>query len=148
MLQKLTLIGNLGNEPELKYTPQGDAVTSFSLATNRKWTGQDGQPQEQTVWFRISVWGKQAEPCNQYLAKGRQVYVEGQLTPDRETGGPRIWTDNDGKARASFEVRAFQVQFLGGRSDSDDNGQAAVAGSQSQGGQTQGQTIAEDEIPF
>lgn len=142
MYQKVTLIGNLGQAPELRFTPQGDAVTSFSLATNRKWTGGDGQPQEETTWFRISAWGKLAEVCNQYLDKGRQVLVEGSLTPDRETGGPRIWTDKDGNARASFEVRAQQVKFLGGRED--DNGQA---GATSQPQQTQGEIVV-DEIPF
>ena len=143
MYQKLTLVGNLGNDPTLKYTPQGDAVCSFSLATNRKWSGRDGQPGQETVWFRVSVWGKQAESVNQYLSKGRQVFIEGRLVPDKETGGPRIWTDNNGNARASFEVSAQTVQFLGGQGDANSNGH---------GGQ-QRQTAAQndyatDEIPF
>ena len=76
MYQKVIIVGNLGGDPELRYTPQGDPVTSFSVATNRRWTGRDGQPGEETCWFRVSVWGKQAESCNQYLSKGRQVLVE------------------------------------------------------------------------
>lgn len=117
MYQKVTIVGNLGRDPELKYTAQGVGVTSFSVAVNRKWTGSDGQPAEEVVWFRVSVWGKQAEACNQYLTKGRQVLVEGRLTPDRETGGPRIWEGQDGQARSSFELRAITVQFLGGKGD-------------------------------
>jgi single-strand DNA-binding protein len=116
MYQKVIVLGNLGNDPELRYTPQGDAVASFSLAANRRWTNSDGQPGEETTWFRVSVWGKQAESCNQYLTKGRQVLVEGRLTPDRATGGPRIWTGDDGQPRVSFELRALMVQFLGGGS--------------------------------
>lgn len=114
MYQRVMIIGNLGSDPELRYTAQGDAVTSFSVATNQKWTGKDGQPVEEVTWFRVSAWGKQAESCNQYLSKGRQVFVEGRLTPDRETGGPRLWEGKDGQSHASFELRAFTVQFLGG----------------------------------
>lgn len=113
MYQKTVIIGNLGGDSELRYTSQGDAVTSFSVATSRKWT-KDGEKQEETTWFRVSVWGKQAEPCNQYLSKGRQVLVEGTLTPDKKTGGPRVYESGDGDHRASFEIRAFTVQFLGG----------------------------------
>jgi single-strand DNA-binding protein len=113
MYQKLVLVGNLGNDPEMRYTPQGTPVTRLSIATNRKYTTADGQQKEETVWFRVSVFGKQAEACNQYLTKGRPVLVEGRLTAD-ETGGPRVWTSQDGKPRASFEVFAETVRFLGG----------------------------------
>ena len=140
MYQKVIIVGNLGSDPELRYTPQGDAVTSFRVATNRRWTDRDGQPGEETTWFRVSVWGKQAETCNQYLSKGRRVLIEGQLTPDRETGGPRLWTTSDGQQRASFDLRAFSVQFLGGGAG---GGSGAGNGDDSGPG-----TIAEDEIPF
>jgi len=113
MYQKLIVVGFLGQDPELRYTPQGKPVTSFSVATNESWTGNDGQKNERTTWFRISVWGKAAEACAQYLSKGRQVLVEGRLDPDPDTGGPRIWEGSDGVARASFEVTAFTVKFLG-----------------------------------
>jgi single-strand DNA-binding protein len=117
MYQRLVLVGNLGRDPEMRYTPNGTAVTSLSVATSRKYTTADGQQKEETVWFRVSVWGKQAEPCNQYLSKGRKVLVEGTLVPD-ENGGPRIWTDKEGKPRASFEVRANTVRFLDSKRDS------------------------------
>ncbi len=114
MYQKLIIVGNLGGDPEMRYTPDGTPVTTFSVATNRKWNNQDGSQSEETVWFRVTAWRKLAETANQYLSKGRQVLVEGRLTPDKTTGGPRVWTGNDGKARASFEVTADTVRFMGG----------------------------------
>ena len=114
MYDQLTIVGNLGRDPEMRYLPDGTAVTNLNVACNRKWTGGDGAAQEQTIWYRISVWGKQAEGCNQYLEKGRQVLVEGLLTPDKETGSPRVFTRQDGTAGASFEVRANLVKFLNG----------------------------------
>ncbi|MDX1524225.1 MAG: single-stranded DNA-binding protein, partial [Anaerolineae bacterium] len=115
MYQKLTIVGNLGRDPEMRYTPSGQAVCNLNVATNRRWTGNDGQPQEETVWFRVTVWGNLAETCNQYLSKGRQVFCEGRLTVDRESGGPRVWQDQNGNWRASYEMHAFTVLFLGGR---------------------------------
>ena len=121
MYQKLVIIGNLGNDPEMRETPSGQAATNFSVATNRKWTGSDGQLNEETVWFQVSTWGKLAERCNQYLTKGQKVFCEGRLTVDRETGGPRIWMDQDGNPRASYELIAFEVKFLGGGPTDNDN---------------------------
>lgn len=125
---KLVIVGNLGRDPELRYLPSGQAVTNLSVATNRRWTDQaTGQPQEEVCWFRVSVWGKQAEAANQYLSKGRQVLIEGRLRPDPVTGGPRIYARNDGTAGASFEVVADRVQFLGGNGNGNGahgNGQA------------------------
>ena len=115
MYQRVFLSGNLGGDPELRYTPNGTPVTNFSVATNERWTGQDGEQQERTIWWRVKVWGKQAETVSQYLSKGSQVFVEGRMDPDPETGGPRIWTGRDGQARASFEVVARRVQFVGRR---------------------------------
>jgi single-strand DNA-binding protein len=117
MYQKVTIVGNLGNDPEMRYTASGVPVTRFSVATNRRWTGADGNQAEETVWFRVSAWRQLAETCNQYLSKGRQVLVEGRLVPDRESGGPRVWTGNDGVARSSYELSAITVQFLGGRGE-------------------------------
>jgi len=111
MYQQITLIGNLGNDPEMRYTPSGVPVASFSLAVNRSWTGQDGQRQDKTTWFRISVWNKQAEIVSQYLSKGRQVLVVGEVEEARP------YTDRDGNMRASLEVRAQSVRFLGQRGD-------------------------------
>ena len=117
MFQKLIIVGNLGGDPEMRYTPNGKAVTHFSVAVNRKWTNEDGSQGEEVTWFRISTWGKLAEACNQYLSKGRQVFIEGRMNPDQQTGGPRVWTGNDGQARASFEVVAETVKFLGSRGE-------------------------------
>ena len=143
MYQKLIIMGNLGGDPEMRYTPDGTPVTNFSVATNRKWNNADGSQGEETVWFRVTVWRKQAETANQYLTKGQKVLVEGRLTPDKTTGGPRIWTDNSGKPRASFEVTADTVRFLGG-------GQRG--GEVSEGGASYQEApppdMGESEIPF
>jgi single-strand DNA-binding protein len=144
MYQKVIIVGNLGRDPEMRYMPDGTAVTSFSVATNRSWTDRSsGQQVDETTWFRVSVWGNQAEPCNQYLSKGRRVLVEGSLTPDRETGGPRLWTGQDGSVRASYELRAQSVKFLGGRDEGYDSYEPS--GSFESGGQG---VEEEDDIPF
>lgn len=125
---KLVIVGNLGRDPELRYLPSGQAVANLSVATNRRWTDQaTGQPQEEVCWFRVSVWGKQAEAANQYLSKGRQVLIEGRLRPDPETGGPRVYFRQDGSAGASFEVVAQTVRFLGnGNGNGSANARAEV----------------------
>ena len=115
MYQKLVIVGNLGRDPEMRYTPTGAAVTSFPIATSRKYATADGQQKEETTWFRVSVWGKQAENVNQYLKKGQKALVEGKLIAD-DTGSPRIWTGKDGTVHASFEVRADTVRFLSSKS--------------------------------
>ncbi len=114
MFHQVTIVGNLGKDPEMRYTPAGQAVTSFNVASNRTYTSSDGTKVKETIWFRISVWGKQAEVCSQYLKKGRAVLVTGRLQADPATGGPRIWAKNDGTSGASFEVTADTVRFLGG----------------------------------
>lgn len=142
MYQKLTIVGNLGRDPEMRYTPSGQAVTNFSVATNRKWTTGDGQQQEETIWFRVSTWGRLAETCNQYLRKGQQVFCEGRLTVDRETGEPRVWQDQSGKWRSSYEMTALEVKFLGQRGD----GSSSFSGDDSVPAGDPG--ITEEEIPF
>ena len=127
MFQTLILIGNLGKEPEMRYTNTGQPVTTLSVATNRRYNGANGQPVNETTWFRVSVWGKQAESCNQYLHKGSRVVVEGRLIPDPETGGPHIW-ENNGKVGASFEVNASTVRFLSNREDHEESEPTAPAG--------------------
>ena len=101
MYHTLIIVGNLGKDPEMRYTPSGQAVTSFSVASNRKYTSSNGEQVNETIWFRISAWGKQAEICNQYLKKGSKVLVEGRLTPDKNTGGPRIWQKQGGSSGSS-----------------------------------------------
>jgi single-strand DNA-binding protein len=139
MYHKIIIVGNLGRDPEMRYTPDGTPVTNFSVATNRRWTGSDGQQRDETAWFRVTAWRRMAEVCNQYLSKGRQVFIEGQLKPD-ENGGPRIWTGNDGVARAQYEVTALTVKFLGGRGD--------APPMDAPGGLDEPPPPAEEEIPF
>jgi len=105
-LSKVILIGNLGSDPEMRFTPDGKPVTSFRLATNRRYTTSAGENREETDWFRITVWGKQAERCNQFLSKGQQTYVEGRLHA-------RNWQGQDGQMRTSLEVTADRVIFIG-----------------------------------
>ena len=105
-MNKIMVIGNLGSDPEMRYTPNGQAVTNFSVATNHRYNTADGEQREETEWFRISVFGRQAETCNQYLAKGRKVYVDGRLRS-------RTYQDRNGETRVSLEITAFDVRFLG-----------------------------------
>ena len=113
MYQKIVVVGYLGRDPEMRYTQDGTPVTNFSVATSRKYNKGDGTQVDETTWFRVSAWRRLAEVCNEYLQRGRLVLVEGRLNPD-ENGNPRIWTGNDGEPRASFEITAQTVKFLGG----------------------------------
>ena len=141
MYQSLTIVGNVGKDPEMRYTPTGQAVTSFSVATNRQYTGSNGEQVKETIWFRVSTWGKLAETCNQYVKKGSKVLVEGRITADKNTGGPRIWTKQDGTAGASFEVTANTVRFLSSRQEGGEGGMA--------GGMDAGDMVVPaDDIPF
>lgn len=137
MYQKIIIIGNLGRDPEMRYTPSGQAVTNFSVATNRQYTASDGQQVKETVWFRVSAWGRQAETCNQFLRQGSKVLVEGRLTADQATGGPRLWTRQDGSPAASFEISAVTVRFLSTRQE-DEAYQASAMVDQPE----------DDDIPF
>jgi single-strand DNA-binding protein len=144
MYHTIIIVGNLGKDPEMRYTPSGQAVTSFSVASNRKYTSSNGEQVNETIWFRISAWGKQAEICNQYLKKGSKVLIEGRLTPDKNTGGPRIWQKQDGSSGASFEVTAGTVRFLSTRADGD----GAGGSSMSSDAGDMATAPAEDDIPF
>jgi single-strand DNA-binding protein len=138
-VNKAILIGNLGKDPELKYTPGGQAVANFSLATTEKWTGQDGQKNEKTTWHNIVAWGKQAELVKEYLRKGRQVYIEGRIDN-------RSYDKKDGSGKGYIsEVIVQNIQFLGSRPD---------AGGAPSGGDTpappapEGSTGGDDDLPF
>lgn len=111
MYQKFIIVGNLGADPEMRYTPSGTPVTNLRVAVNRRWTNAEGQQQEETTWYRVAVWGKQAEACNQYLSKGRQVLVEGE----RIQASPYL--NREGQPAASLELTARSVRFLGTRAD-------------------------------
>jgi single-strand DNA-binding protein len=142
MYHTLIIVGNVGKDPEMRYTPSGQAVTSFSVATNRQYTTGNGEQVKETIWFRVSTWGKTAEVCNQYVKKGSKVLVEGRLTPDKVTGGPRIWTKQDGSAGTSFEVTANTVRFLSSR------GEGEGGGAPMHGGMDSAEIPPEDDIPF
>jgi len=143
MYQKIIVVGNVGRDPEMRYMPDGTAVTSFSVATSRRWNDrQTGQPVDETTWFRVSAWGKRAEVANQYLSKGSSVLVEGRIKPDPNTGGPRLWTRQDGSVGASFEITADNIRFVGGREDAG----GFASDDESMGGGAAAQE--EDEIPF
>lgn len=147
-VNKVILLGRLGQDPELKYTPGGSAVCNFSLATTEAWTDKQGQKQEKTEWHRIVVWGKLAELCNQYLAKGRQAFLEGRLQT-------RSWDDKDGNKKYTTEILASTVQFIGGPSANNNaNAGQSVDTSYAQSAPAQDYQIASDasfaadDIPF
>jgi single-strand DNA-binding protein len=122
MYQQITLIGHLGDNPEMRYTPSGIPVTNFRLAVNKRSTSADGQLQEKTTWFQITLWRKQAELANQYLKKGGRVMVIGEVSDARP------WTDRDGNARASIDVTAYEIRFLDSRSREQDGGTNETTG--------------------
>lgn len=113
MYQSVTIIGNLGRDPEIRYLADGTPVCTFSVAVNARWKDRStGEARERTTWFRVSAWRATAENAHRYLGKGRQVCVVGELQSD-ENGGPRVWTGQDGKARSNYELTARTVLFLG-----------------------------------
>ena len=141
-VNKVILIGNLGADPELRYTSGGSAVADLRLATSRKYTTKDGNSKEDTQWHRIVVWGKQAEHCKEYLSKGRQVYVEGRLQT-------RQWEDRDGNKRYTTEVVAERVQFLGGGGGGRGGGEGGYDGPPPPSdNEAPSNTMDDDDIPF
>jgi single-strand DNA-binding protein len=144
---KIIVIGNLGRDPELRYTPQGNAVCNFSVATSEKKRDKAGEMQEVTTWFRVTTWNKQAENASKYLTKGRPVYVEGRLRIEE-------WTDRDGKNRYTLEVNATDLQFLGGGQNehSSSDSTAEQEFSQTNDFQTDASSTAssptDEDIPF
>jgi single-strand DNA-binding protein len=140
-LNKMLVIGNLGGDPEMRYMPNGDPVTSFSVATNRRYTTRDGEQREETEWFRVTTWRQLAEQCNQYLTKGRRVYVEGRLKTS-------TWTGQDGQTRITVEIDANQVVFL----DSGPMGQGGEGGPGGEGGEgdmgAEPPTRGKDDLPW
>ncbi len=138
--QKVILIGNLGADPEMRYTPGGKAVTSFSLAISKKWTTPDGEKREKTLWVRVAAWDKLAELANQYLTKGRQCMVEGELEP------ANAYTNKAGEPAASIEITAREIRFLGSAVEAN-TGEAATAANVQKAVEKRLQTRDED-IPF
>jgi single-strand DNA-binding protein len=136
MYQNIEIIGHLGRKPEMKYSPSGQAVTNFSVATTNAYTSKSGEKVKETTWFRVSVWGTLAENCNKFLDKGSLVKVEGRLSMDKVTGGPNIFTKTDGTTSANFEINGNSVLFLSSKSETTHSEQV-TANAQS-----------EDEFPF
>ena len=139
MYHKLIVVGNLGRDPEMRYTPGGQAVTSFSVAVDNSYTNNNGERVRRTIWIRVSAWGKLAETCNNYLQKGRKVLVEGTLTPDSNSGNPRVFQRQDGTYGASYEMRADNVRFLSSKGE--DGGEAIDETDLGEG-------MDDEEIPF
>jgi single-strand DNA-binding protein len=144
-VNKAILVGNLGRDPELRYTQNGQAVVNFTLATSENWTDKSGEKVERTEWHRIVVWGKLGELCAQYLAKGRTAYVEGRIQT-------REWEDKDGNKRHTTEINAQTVTFLGGP-----KGDGGSSGSPPEGDSSRGNSHGDagtdvpapgDDIPF
>ncbi len=135
----ILIAGHLGREPEMRYTPAGQAVTNFNLAANRQYNDSNGQAVKETIWFRVSAWGKTAENCNQYLHKGSLVLVEGRMLCDPETGGPRLYNRQDGTPGTAFEVSANTVRFLPSREEVSETETA---------NNTPAARPAEEDIPF
>jgi single-strand DNA-binding protein len=146
---KITVVGNLGRDPELRYTPQGTAVCNFSIATNEKKRDKAGEMQDVTTWFRVTLWGKQAENASKYLTKGSPVYIEGRLRIEE-------WTDRDGNNRYTLEVQGSDMQFLSGGARADEYAGGAASGEpEFAGPATRSDTPAssapsgtDDDIPF
>jgi single-strand DNA-binding protein len=146
-VNKVILVGNLGKDPEVRFTPSGRAVAKFSIATTESWMDQESGRQERTEWHNIVVWGKQAESCGQYLAKGRQVFIEGAIRS-------RSYDDKEGNKRYITEIIAQRVQFLGsggggsGRGTSAEGGGGGGAAAGGNFDEFGGGQIPEDDVPF
>jgi single-strand DNA-binding protein len=132
----IIIVGNLGKDPEMRYTPSGQPVTTLSVATNRKYSNSAGQAVTEKTWFKVSVWGKQAEASNTFLKKGSLVLVEGRMVPDAN-GNPRIYTRGDGTPGANFEVTAQTVRFLSSNGAHGDGSEMP-----------EGAEVGEGDIPF
>ena len=137
---KIIVVGNLGRDPELRYTAQGTPVCSFSMATNERRKDRNGEMQDHTTWFRITLWNRLAETASQYLQKGKQVYIEGRLRVEE-------YVDRDGKPRHSLEVFATDMQFIGSRGDDATYERAASAGANSRSTDSQ-PDLSDEDIPF
>lgn len=140
-INKVILIGRLGQDPEVKAISSGNNVATFSLATSENWTDKDGQKQERTEWHRIVVWGRLAEICGKFLSKGRQAYVEGRLQT-------RSWEDQQGQKRYTTEIVASTVQFLGGSSERSTETSSGDPGPDYQNFGSEPSFDADEEIPF
>src|SRR5687767_4971401 len=138
---KVIIVGNLGRDPELRYTAQGTPVCTFSLATNERRKDRNGEMQDHTTWFRITLWNRLAETASQYLQKGKQVYIEGRLRVEE-------YIDRDGKPRHSLEVFATDMHFIGTRGGEDTMQERAASAGASAGPADSPAELSDDDIPF
>lgn len=134
-LNKVMIIGHLGRDPEMRYTPSGRPVTTFTVAVSRSWNSADGERHSETEWFNIVAWGNLAEICKQYLVKGQQVFIEGRLQTRR-------WDDKEGAKHTSVEIVANEMMMLGDRRDANNHGQDSEAAP------AEDVAASEDEFPF
>lgn len=118
---EICIVGHLGKDPEMRYSPGGQAVTNFPVAANRRYRNSQGELVKETIWFQVTAWERQAENANQYLHRSSQVMVKGRLTPDPDTGSPRIWERRDGSPGTSFEVIAREIIYLSGKDGTNGN---------------------------
>lgn len=139
MVNKAIVVGRLGRDPEMRYTPSGQPVANFSVATDETWSSKDGEKQTRTEWHRIVVWGRLAEICNEYLKKGRLVYIEGRLQT-------RDWEDRDGNKRSTTEIVATDMKMLGGPGDNRMGPEASSSSRETSSSMEEG--ITDDDIPF
>jgi single-strand DNA-binding protein len=139
---KIIVVGNLGKDPELRYTPQGTPVCSFSVATNEKRKNREGEKVDVTTWYEPTIYGRQAELASQYLQKGRPVYLEGRLRPDE-------WTDREGKQRFTLKIDVTDMQFIGGGNGNGERSESAAAAGAGAGAGTGAQSDpSDDDMPF
>ncbi len=136
-LNKVQIIGHLGKDPEMRYTPSGKPVTTYSVAVSRSWNSADGERHSETEWFNVVAWGNLAEICKQYLVKGQQVYIEGRLQT-------RHWDDKEGQKHTSVEIVANEMMMLGDRRDGNNNHSQEVESASAESGPA----TTEDEFPF
>ncbi len=143
MAEKIILVGNLGRDPEMRYTPEGRAVTNINIATNRVWNDANGQQHKVTTWWRASAWGRVAEVINQYFKKGDPIYIEGHMNPDANTGGPRMFSRQDGSQGTTYEMTITGWSFISGAKS---NGGGTEQPQSTPGADTESE--APEDIPF
>jgi len=136
-VNKVILIGNLGRDPEVRYTPSGTAVANFSVATTENWTNREGEKQSRTEWHRVVAWGRLGETCGEYLSKGSQVYIEGSIQTNE-------WEDKEGSKRQTTEIRAWRMQMLGSRGSANVPPEADLGGN----AELAAKEPSDDDIPF
>ena len=141
-------VGNVGQPAELRYTPNGAAVANFTLAVNRVWKDKDGQKQKETTWLRCTVWGAYAETMAQYITKGKPLSIRGRLSPDQNTGGPKVYQKNDGGYGAQYEINIDEIGFVSGVSNGNGNNSSSMQPGRIDLNTPAPETQSNDEVSF